>query len=462
MKILSLAVAAFGIVALVLGQRVDDLWVVGLGVSALFCAGTTYLSAGISSFLKIFVAIFSIETIVFGLVLAAGKLGLWPDAYVEYQMPDPVPITVAVFSILTYVLSLTPVVRQITRIADLYFNATERGQARVWPLPAYTALERRIATSMVVFLVLINQLEVGITVWLSFFNRNLFNAIQANDGAAFWQQLLYVFTPLAFALVFSTVVEFVVQSMLVIRWRRWLTEHYISHWLSDHAHYRMSLVGSEADNPDQRIAEDVTRFIDGGTQGYGIYSYSILLISTLSSLVSFAVVLWGLSKDFTFPFTDVRVPGLLFWVALLYAALGTAITHWIGRSLVGLYFGRQRAEASFRFALARVREYGEQVALLGERARRADRARRPFRGDHRQLSGADRPAQEAPGIHGDLRAALADHPVHLHSAVLLRRQDPARHHDADRGRLLERLRRADLLRQLLHLARRFQIGGRSD
>jgi vitamin B12/bleomycin/antimicrobial peptide transport system ATP-binding/permease protein len=369
MKILSLAVAAFGIVALVLGQRVDDLWVVGLGVSALVCAGTTYLSAGISSFLKIFVAIFSIETIVFGLLLAAGKLGLWPDAYAEYLPPDPLPITVSVFSILTYVLSLTPVVGQITRIADLYFNATERGQARVWPLPAYTSLERRIAVSMVVFLVLINQVEVGITVRLSFFNRDLFNAIQAHEGPAFWQQLLFVFTPLAFAFVFSTVVEFVVQSMLVIRWRRWLTEHYISHWLSDHAHYRMTLVGSEADNPDQRIAEDVTRFIDGGTQGYGIYSYSILLISTLSSLVSFAVVLWGLSDAFTFPGTDLRVPGFLFWVALVYAAAGTAITHWIGRSLVGLYFGRQRAEASFRFALARVREYSEQVALLaGERA----------------------------------------------------------------------------------------------
>ena len=117
MKILSLAVAAFGIVALVLGQRVDDLWLVGLGVSALICAGTTYLSAGISSFLKIFVGIFSLETIVFGLLLAVGKLGLWPDAYAEYELPDPLPITVAVFSILTYVLSLTPVVRQINLIA---------------------------------------------------------------------------------------------------------------------------------------------------------------------------------------------------------------------------------------------------------------------------------------------------------------------------------------------------------
>ena len=53
--------------------------------------------------------------------------------------------------------------------------------------------------------------------------------------------------------------------MLVIRWRRWLTEYFVAHWLGGHAHYRMTLLGAQADNPDQRIAEDVNRFIDGGT-----------------------------------------------------------------------------------------------------------------------------------------------------------------------------------------------------
>ncbi len=94
-------------------------------------------------------------------------------------------------------------------------------------------------------------------------------------------------------------IEFVVQSLMIIRWRRWLTEHYVSRWLGDHTHYRMALAGSQTDNPDQRIAEDVNRFIDGGTDGYGIYSYSILLIQTLSSLVSFSIVLWGLSGNYT-------------------------------------------------------------------------------------------------------------------------------------------------------------------
>ena len=98
-------------------------------------------------------------------------------------------------------------------------------------MPAFTALERRIAVGMVVFLVLINQAQVGITVRLNFFNRDWFNAIQNRDAAAFWQQLLFVFTPWAFTYVAMTVIEFFVQSMLVIRWRRWLTDHFVARWL---------------------------------------------------------------------------------------------------------------------------------------------------------------------------------------------------------------------------------------
>jgi putative ATP-binding cassette transporter len=375
MKYLSIAVALFGLLALGFGVTTGDGWEIGLGVSALLCAGSTYQSAAISSYLRIFVCIFSIETILFGLGLLAVKAGLWPAALADTAVPDQLPITVALFSILTFAVSYIPVVRQITRIADLYYEATERGQARPWPLPAYTALERHIAIAMVVLLVLINQGQVLITVRLSFFNRDWFNAIQNHDAASFWQQLFFIFTPLAFIYVTSAVIEFVMQSMLVIRWRRWLTEHFTTHWLGGHTHYRMSLVGSEADNPDQRIAEDVNRFIDGGTDsfggvaGYGIYSYTITLISTLSSLVAFVVVLWVLSANFALPGTDIHVPGFLCWVALIYAAFGTLITHWIGRPLVGLFFEKQKVEANFRFSLARLREYSEQIALLaGERA----------------------------------------------------------------------------------------------
>src|SRR5262249_35521930 len=152
---------------------------------------------------------------------------------------------------------------------------------------------------------------------------------------------------------------------LKIRWRRWMTERYYGLWLDDGNLYRAALVGQPADNPDQRIAEDVRNFLNS------TYAYSISMLSTVSTLVSFSIILWTIPVDFTVPGTDFIVPGLPFWVALVYSLVGTWLTHLIGKPLVQLEFARERYEADFRFALARLREYSEQVALLrGENAER--------------------------------------------------------------------------------------------
>jgi putative ATP-binding cassette transporter len=369
MRKLSAAVAAFAVLAALIGAHKADSDLFILAVAAGLCAYTTWRGATMSSFMKIFAAIFSTETVVFGLVRVAQAEELWPQALATWAPAESMAVTVAVFSILVFGISHVPVVREMTRIADLYFDAADRGEGRVWPFPRFAARESAIAIAMVVVLVLINQGQVGITVRLSFFNRDWFNAIQEKNAAEFWRQLLFVFTPWAFVYVAIAVIEFVVQSMLVIRWRRWLTEHYVHRWLGGHTHYGMTLAGGAADNPDQRIAEDVNRFINGADDGYGIYSYSILLISTVSSLVSFSFVLWELSGNYPLPGTNIYVPGFLFWVVLAYATLGTVITHLIGRKLTVLYFDKQRREADFRFSLARLREYSEQIALLaGEKA----------------------------------------------------------------------------------------------
>ena len=373
MKPLSICVAAFGLLALVQPVMHLDYAAMLLGIVALLCAGATFLSTRISSFLKIFIGIFAVETIVFGLAVVAGRLGFWPTAHKDLLPPDSLPLTVAIFAILCRVVAHSSTVEQVMRIADRYFNAEETGTARVWPFRRYTALERRIAIAMVVMLVLLNQAEVGALLRLSFFNRDFFNAIQTKNEPEFWHQLLFVFTPWAFIYVGMQVLEFYGQAMLVIRWRTWLTNHFVSRWLTHHNHYRISLVAGQTDNPDQRISEDIYRFINGGsdgsTQAYGVYDFSILLIYQLSNLVSFAILLWALSRSFTIPGTDFVLPGFLFWVALVYAAAGTLITHLIGRPLIALFFQRQHMEADFRFSLARLREYTEQVALLnGESA----------------------------------------------------------------------------------------------
>jgi putative ATP-binding cassette transporter len=368
MKSLSLAVAVFAVLSLWVSQAAGDQTLLLLTLASVILAVTTYLSFNISRYLRIFAAIFAIETIVFGSLYLVSERGLWPESLADYELPESLPLTVAIFGILIYAISHIPVIRQMMAVADPYFETKEPGTGRIWPFRLFHSTESRVAIAMIVFLVLINQAQVAMNIRLSFFNRDWFNAIQNKDQVEFWRQLLTIWIPWVIILLLSAIIEFVVQSMLIIRWRRWLTNRYVGRWLNGNTHYRMSLAGSQADNPDQRIAEDVNRFIDADS---GLYGYSITLISNLSSLVSFSIILWSLSANFTLPWTDIKVPGFLFWVALIYATIGTLVTHMIGHPLSKLLFTQQRYEADMRFSIARLREYGEQVALLdGERVER--------------------------------------------------------------------------------------------
>jgi vitamin B12/bleomycin/antimicrobial peptide transport system ATP-binding/permease protein len=250
----------------------------------------------------------------------------------------------------------------IWRLSVPYFTTHDIGQARIWPFRPYRAQERWIGLALLICVLGIELGQVAINVRLSYFSRAWFDAIQNKDEAAFWHQLLAVFCVWAAVYIISAVIQLVMRNYLTIRWRRWMTEKTIADWLGGSAHYRMQLVGSSTDNPDQRIADDLDRFTTT------IIALGLGLLARATTLVSFSVILWTLSAGFTFPGTSVMVPGFLFWIAVIYAILVTWLTHLIGRPLISLYFQQQRYEADFRFSLARLREYGEQVALLGGEA----------------------------------------------------------------------------------------------
>src|SRR4029077_3233386 len=154
---------------------------------------------------------------------------------------------------------------------------------------------------------------------------------------------------------------------LQIRWRPWMTQTDLRQWLNTANHYRMQLLGDAADNPDQRIAEDLQLFVQN-TLSIGTAS-----LNGSATLGSFIVILWELSDAapvhlFGLPFF---IPGYLVWAALIYAVIGTGFTHWLGGPLIGLNFRQQRFEADFRFNLVRSRENAEQIASLrGEAAER--------------------------------------------------------------------------------------------
>ena len=244
----------------------------------------------------------------------------------------------------------------IWRLASPYFRSEDKWPGRIL-LAAVVAIELSI---------------VGINVLLNSWNNTFYNALQDRNWDAFVYQLGY-FCILATAYIFLAVYQLYLNQWLQIRWRRWLTQTYLEKWLAGPNHYRMQLLGDAADNPDQRIAEDVKEFIDAGASGTGILPIGLSLLNATVTLASFAVILWNLSA--TAPLhvfgISLDIPGYLLWAALVYAILGTAFTHLIGRALIALNFQQQRYEADFRFNLVRVRENSEQIALLrGEQAER--------------------------------------------------------------------------------------------
>jgi vitamin B12/bleomycin/antimicrobial peptide transport system ATP-binding/permease protein len=198
--------------------------------------------------------------------------------------------------------------------------------------------------------------SVGINAW----NRGFYNALQAFDRGELFRQLGVFFVLGGLGITLSVYAVYL-QQMLQIRWRRWLTQRYLSAWLANRAYYQLQLKDG-IDNPDQRIAEDINLFTNY------VLTLSLGLLTSLATLGSFLVILWGLSGPADIPLGSwgvLHLPGYLVWAALLYAGIGTWLTIKVGRPLVELNFAGQRFEGDFRFSLARLRENAESVASYG-------------------------------------------------------------------------------------------------
>ncbi|AKA26657.1 ABC transporter ATP-binding protein [Pseudomonas chlororaphis] len=236
-------------------------------------------------------------------------------------------------------------------------NDTVRGQffRRVWEMttPYWRSEEKGKAWLLLFAVVALTLFSVAISVWINSWYKDFYNALQKKDEAAFWQLILY-FCGIAAVAILAAVYRLYLTQMLTIRWRAWLTEKHFARWLGHKNYYQLEQ-GGYTDNPDQRISEDLNSFT---TNTLGL---ALGLLRTIVSLVSFSIILWGVSGSIeVFGYT---IPGYMFWCALVYAAVGSWLTHLIGRRLIGLNNNQQRFEADLRFSMVRVRENAESIAL---------------------------------------------------------------------------------------------------
>ena len=204
------------------------------------------------------------------------------------------------------------------------------------------------ASGLLLAVVALNLGVVFINVLLNKWNNTFYDALQNKDYAIFLHQLI-LFSGLAGAFIILTVYQLYLNQMLQIRWRTWFTDRYLRAWLTESTYYRMQFLAGGADNPDQRVAEDINLFVSS------TLNLSIGGLRAVVTLISFVDILWGLSGALTISVggSPITLPGYLVWAAILYALAGTWFTSWIGRPLVRLNFDQQRYEADFRFGLVR-------------------------------------------------------------------------------------------------------------
>ena len=248
--------------------------------------------------------------------------------------------------------------------------ATKGGFLRqAWGLawPYWKSEEKWSAILLLGAIVALNLFTVWLNVRFNYWNNDFYNALQQYDWSEFWRQFA-IFGAIAVASILAGVYSFYLRGILHIRWRRWLTEHFLRDWLGDQSYYRMKFDEATTDNPDQRISEDLDRFATI------TLALSLGLLSAVVTLVSFLSILWTLSGSLAIPIggTSLEIPGYMVFAALVYAVAGTMLTRWIGRPLIRLNFDQQRYEADFRFSMVRLRENAENVAFYGGEARELD------------------------------------------------------------------------------------------
>ncbi len=198
-------------------------------------------------------------------------------------------------------------------------------------------------------------LGIAANVLIASWNRWFFDALEARRLAGLWQAA-GLFPAIVAATAAIQVGVILSRETIQVRWREWLTGALVDRWLAHDRFFRLTL-GERGSNPEYRIADDVRMAIDP------LIDFAIGLLNASISGLTFIGILWSVGGGIALG--PAWIPAYMVVAALLYGTLASAATLWVGRTLPRRVAEKNEAEARFRFALMRLRENAEAVALLG-------------------------------------------------------------------------------------------------
>lgn len=214
----------------------------------------------------------------------------------------------------------------------------------------------RLRSILLVFVVIaLLLIEVGVNFSANLWNRAFFDALEkraAQDVGTL--ALLFLLLVCIAAIVSAAAIWF--RLNLQMLWRKLVAERVTTSWLAQGAFYRMTVMSGSAQFPEQRIAEDVRLAVEP------IVDLASGLTTSALNLIMFSGVLWVAGGSAVI--LGVTVPGAMFFAAMAYAAVVSGSMVLVGGKLARRIALRSQAEASYRYALTRVRENAEAIALL--------------------------------------------------------------------------------------------------
>lgn len=223
--------------------------------------------------------------------------------------------------------------------------------------PYWFSTDRREALTLLVLLIVLSISVSGLNITISYVGRFFQNALVEKKPDEFWR-FLFIYAGVFVVGTPIVVIYRFVQRKLGIYWRKWLTEHFLDRYFSDRAYYEINS-NDKIDNPDQRIAEDVKSFTATSL------TFLLIILGNLIDLISFTGILWSISRSLTL-------------ILIVYSIIGTVVTIFLGKRLIGLNFNQLRYEGNFRYGLVHVRDHAESIAFYRGEEQESGQVKRRF------------------------------------------------------------------------------------
>ncbi|MDO4896780.1 MAG: ABC transporter ATP-binding protein/permease [Moraxella sp.] len=221
-----------------------------------------------------------------------------------------------------------------------------------------------------VFIVTLTLLEVRISLVHSEWYNTMYSSLQDLNQEVFWTQMV-VFCAIATCAVANSLLTYYAEQRFSINWIEWLNKHLVDKWLAHQAYYKTQQVFGELDNPDQRIQQDVQTYVKQSLK------FATGVISAVTSIVSFTILLWGLAGAMNV--MGVQIPKMMVFLVFIYVLIATVIAMWLGRPLIRLNFDNEKFNANYRYSLIRVKEYAESIAFYAGEKVEKNRLYQEFR-----------------------------------------------------------------------------------